>query len=164
MRQIGDRFSAGADGIALCHGGKAETRDLRKDEPHPVAAFASLPEFGDDVAVNGPLGIDKALEIVRVGHGGAPFGGGDGRLPTAERLEAGWQGLILSPRIARSCLEYASLLVPHSIGNVGFPALELRLGFGLGVLDLRLGTWGLRLGWAWGLGLWGLDGFRGRGG
>src|SRR5262245_52191666 len=42
--------------------------DLRKDEPHPVASLAAAAKFGAHTVVNGVLGVDESLEIVRVVH------------------------------------------------------------------------------------------------
>jgi hypothetical protein len=45
-----------------------QTRDLREDEPHPVAFLSAVPQFGADLVINWVLGIDKSLEVVRAAH------------------------------------------------------------------------------------------------
>lgn len=44
--QVGPRFIQSADRIVLGHRAHAETGELRKDEPHPVAALGTGGQFG----------------------------------------------------------------------------------------------------------------------
>lgn len=45
-----------------------KTGDLRKDKPHPVAGLSSGTEFCEDCVVDALLRVEKALEVVSVGH------------------------------------------------------------------------------------------------
>src|ERR1700735_4710684 len=69
LRLIGGRKSK-------CDGGRApaESSDLGKDEPHPVAHFPSGPQFGNDLLDDRILRLDKALQIVSIDIIGRFFG------------------------------------------------------------------------------------------
>jgi hypothetical protein len=58
----------------LRHRAEAETPDLRKDEPHPVASLAPVRKFFDDQPIDWLLGLYEALEIERIAQSAAPFG------------------------------------------------------------------------------------------
>ena len=47
---------------------QAESRELRKHEPHPVAALGTGLEFGEHHVDHWGLGGDEAVKGVRVGH------------------------------------------------------------------------------------------------
>ncbi len=63
VREISERFRARADRKTLRHRAEAEPRDLRKDEPHPVAPLAAGREFGADIGVDAVLRVDEALIV-----------------------------------------------------------------------------------------------------
>jgi hypothetical protein len=48
----------------LRHRAETESRQLGKDEPHPVAALASSRQFIDHLLVDAFLRSDKALQLV----------------------------------------------------------------------------------------------------
>lgn len=56
------------------HGCKAvgstvpKTGDLRKDKPDPVAGLSPGPQLIKDCVIDALLRVEKALEIVNVGH------------------------------------------------------------------------------------------------
>ncbi len=68
MLQIGDRFSARADGVTLRHRAVAEAGDLREDEPHPVAALGAGTELRKYPWKRRGLSVDKSLQIVWIVH------------------------------------------------------------------------------------------------
>src|SRR5690606_4016587 len=63
MPQVGERLVAIGDGVALGPGAMAQTRDLREDEPHPVALLVPRLQFRQGARVEGVLGIDEALQV-----------------------------------------------------------------------------------------------------
>ena len=62
--RLGERRDRKAGG----GGAAAETGELRKDEPDPVTALGSGPQFGDDRVVNRCLGVDEPLQVEDVGR------------------------------------------------------------------------------------------------
>jgi hypothetical protein len=52
-----------ADGISLSHGAIPQTRQLRKDEPHPVRLLASIDQLFNDLTIDLNLGVYEANEI-----------------------------------------------------------------------------------------------------
>ena len=66
--------------ITLRHLAATEPCYLRKDEPDPVTGLPSLPQFIHDAGVNGFLGIDEALQVVRVVCHGDGYGGRGSRV------------------------------------------------------------------------------------
>jgi hypothetical protein len=69
LGEVGAGFVERANGKVLCRWAVAEAAKLRKDEPHPVRRFAAGAEFSEDAAVDIGLGVEKALELERIGHG-----------------------------------------------------------------------------------------------
>ena len=47
-------------GVAFCHGAKAQSSKLWKDEPHPVGLLVASRQFLDDPVVHGSLGLYEA--------------------------------------------------------------------------------------------------------
>src|SRR5271165_947371 len=68
MRQIGLRLVQRGEGVKDRCRAPAQSRDLRKDEPHPVALFPTGPKLRADPRVDGRLRFDKALQVKAVGH------------------------------------------------------------------------------------------------
>src|SRR5579871_4552831 len=56
MSKVLARFLWALDGELLCSGTEPQAVDLRKDEPHPVAAFVASPDFGESAVVDAFLG------------------------------------------------------------------------------------------------------------
>ena len=73
MAKVSDGFSARADREAPRHRAEAETRDLRKDEPHPVASFAPARKLLDDLSIDRLLGLYEAPEIERIAQSAGSF-------------------------------------------------------------------------------------------
>src|ERR1017187_5907442 len=77
MRKVGFGLRAAGDGEVLRHVAGAEAGNLREDEPHPVAALASCAKLDEHLREDAGLGIDEALEVVRIGcrscHGAISF-------------------------------------------------------------------------------------------
>ena len=51
------------DGISLSHGAMTQTRQLWKDEPHPVGPLVSISQLLNDLAIDLSLGVHKPNEI-----------------------------------------------------------------------------------------------------
>jgi hypothetical protein len=51
------------DGISPSHGAMPQTRQLRKDEPHPVGLLASIDQLFNDLTIDLNLGVSEANEI-----------------------------------------------------------------------------------------------------
>jgi hypothetical protein len=68
ISQIAPSFSYIPDRISLSHGAVPQTRQLRKDEPHPVGALESAGQLLNDMTIDFSLGIYEANEI-RLCHG-----------------------------------------------------------------------------------------------
>jgi hypothetical protein len=51
------------NGISLSHGAMPETRQLRKDKPHPVSSLASIGQLLNDLTIDLSLGVHEANEI-----------------------------------------------------------------------------------------------------
>ena len=51
------------DGISLSHGAMTQTRQLGKDEPHPVGLFASIGQLLNDLTIDLSLGVHETNEI-----------------------------------------------------------------------------------------------------
>lgn len=64
--EIGLRFVERRDAEQLRGGTASEAGELRKDEPHPVALLGAGAELGKDGFIDAVLGVDEALEIVRI--------------------------------------------------------------------------------------------------
>ena len=62
MRQIRARFLQGLDGVKLAAIAAAQARDLREDEPHPVALLPAGSQFRQDARIDLCLRGDKALQ------------------------------------------------------------------------------------------------------
>src|SRR5882724_4453569 len=63
MAEIGARLIDGADTVKPGDRGSAETGQLRKDEPHPMASLAARAQFGKDGFENRRLCRHEALQI-----------------------------------------------------------------------------------------------------
>ena len=50
--EVSPRLFERADRVALGHRAAAQAGELRKDEPHPVTAFAAGAQLGHDLVVN----------------------------------------------------------------------------------------------------------------
>ena len=68
MLQVSLGLVEGDDGKLLCHVAVAKTGNLRKDKPDPVARLSPSSEFGEDYAIDALLCVEKAVEIVDIGH------------------------------------------------------------------------------------------------
>jgi len=66
MQQVGLPFLPPRDRIPLGHRARTEASDLRKDEPHPVRAFAAVAQFLQYLLEDRRLRIDEALQMERV--------------------------------------------------------------------------------------------------
>ena len=51
------------NGISLSHGAMPETRQLRKNKPHPVSSLASIGQLLNDLTIDLSLGVHEANEI-----------------------------------------------------------------------------------------------------
>jgi hypothetical protein len=51
------------DGISLSHGAMTQTRQLWKDEPHPVGPLVSISQLLNDLAIDLSLGVHEPNEI-----------------------------------------------------------------------------------------------------
>ena len=51
------------DGISLSHGAMTQTRQLRKDEPHPVGPLVSISQLLNDLIIDLSLGVHEANEV-----------------------------------------------------------------------------------------------------
>src|SRR5262249_62386637 len=51
------------DGISLSHGAMTQTRQLRKDEPHPVGSLVSISQLLNDLTIGLSLGVHEANEV-----------------------------------------------------------------------------------------------------
>jgi hypothetical protein len=60
---IGDRVF---ECVAFSRRAETETVELRKDEPHPVAPLAAVPQLFEDTGVNRFLGLCEAVQFERV--------------------------------------------------------------------------------------------------
>jgi hypothetical protein len=69
MLEIGFGLIEGTNGELLRHATATKPGDLRKDEPDPVTRLSPSTEFSEDCVVGGLLCVEKAVEIVNVGHG-----------------------------------------------------------------------------------------------
>ena len=67
MGEIGPGFVDRADGVILCRRASTQPRDLREDEPHPVALFLPGSDFGEGGLEYAGLCFDEALQLERVG-------------------------------------------------------------------------------------------------
>src|SRR5580704_14430356 len=68
MGEIGQGFVQRRDGEPNRRRALPESRDLRKDEPHPVALFPPCPKLLADFGVDGRLRLHEALQVKAVGH------------------------------------------------------------------------------------------------
>src|SRR5215469_1654080 len=68
MREVRPGLRERVDRVPPRHGAEAETRDLREDEPHPVAALEARAKFRDRALVYAAsvLRGDEPLQLVRV--------------------------------------------------------------------------------------------------
>ena len=55
------------NGVAVGHSASPETRELWKNEPHPMGALTSARKFLDDLRVDLRLSVDEANEV-SLGH------------------------------------------------------------------------------------------------
>jgi hypothetical protein len=55
------------NGVAVGHSASSETRELWKNEPHPMGALTSARKFLDDLRVDLRLSVDEANEV-SLGH------------------------------------------------------------------------------------------------
>ena len=69
MLEIGLSLVEGGDGELLRRSAATKTGDLREDKPDPVTRLSPSTEFSEDCVVGGLLCVEKAVEIVTVGHG-----------------------------------------------------------------------------------------------
>jgi hypothetical protein len=53
------------NGVAVGHSASSETRELWKNEPHPMGALTSARKFLDDLRVDLRLSVDEANEVPR---------------------------------------------------------------------------------------------------
>src|SRR5262245_13216917 len=51
------------DGISLSHGAMTQTRQLRKDEPHPVGQLVSISQLLNNLTIDFSLGAHEANEV-----------------------------------------------------------------------------------------------------
>ena len=51
------------DGISLSHGAMTQTKQLRKDEPHPVGPLVSISQLFDDLIIDLRLSVHEANEV-----------------------------------------------------------------------------------------------------
>src|SRR3546814_16242716 len=65
MVEIGLGFIKRCERIILRSGAVAESCDLRKNEPHPVALFLPTADLGECCVIGLGLRFDKAVEVVR---------------------------------------------------------------------------------------------------
>ena|SRR5215472_7715736 len=56
------------NGVAVGHSASPETRELWKNEPHPMGALTSARKFLDDLGVDLRLSVGEANEV-SLGHG-----------------------------------------------------------------------------------------------
>ena len=68
MGEISGRLVKRGDRKSHRHGALSQTRDLRKDEPHPVALFAAGPKLPADLLIDRGLRVDETFEVERVRH------------------------------------------------------------------------------------------------
>ena len=68
MVKIGLRLGARGDGKFVRHRARAESFDLRENEPHPVALFRPLAQLRNDAPIDERLSVNEALQIVSVVH------------------------------------------------------------------------------------------------
>src|SRR3546814_14593001 len=64
-----DLFIKRCERIILRSGAVAESCDLRKNEPHPVALFLPTADLGECCVIGLGLRFDKAVEVVGLIHG-----------------------------------------------------------------------------------------------
>src|SRR3546814_578364 len=69
MVEIGLGFIKRCERIILRSGAVAESCDLRKNEPHPVALFLPTADLGECCVIGLGLRFDKAVEVVGLIHG-----------------------------------------------------------------------------------------------
>jgi hypothetical protein len=63
VSQIASSLIHVPDGISLSHGAMTQTRQLRKDEPHPVGSLVSISQLLNDLAIDLSLGVHEANEV-----------------------------------------------------------------------------------------------------
>ena len=51
------------DGISLSHGAMTQTRQLWKDEPHPVGPLVSISQLLNDLIIDLSLGVYEPNEV-----------------------------------------------------------------------------------------------------
>ncbi len=68
MGCVGCRLLAAANRKVLGSFTGAETANLRKDEPHPVAGFSPLSQLLTDLCVHGILRVKKSSQIECIVH------------------------------------------------------------------------------------------------
>lgn len=66
MPQIRLRLIDRSDRVHLAHLAEPQSRNLRKDEPHPVPRLAPAPQFRTRLLVCALLRLNKTLKIVRI--------------------------------------------------------------------------------------------------
>src|SRR3546814_21072061 len=69
MVEIGLGFIKRCERIILRSGAVAESCDLRKNEPHPVALFLPTADLGECCVIGLGLRFDRAVEVVGLIHG-----------------------------------------------------------------------------------------------
>jgi hypothetical protein len=67
VRKIGFGFVDTSNRVFLGRRARAETFDLGKNEPHPMGFLLAGLQFVPDLAVDGVLRVDEALQVVGVG-------------------------------------------------------------------------------------------------
>src|SRR5690606_5295329 len=65
MVEIGARLDQVGDGVEPRGGASSEPRDLREDEPHPVAALGAGPQLAERLVVDAALRLDETGEVSR---------------------------------------------------------------------------------------------------
>src|SRR6266542_6180942 len=68
MRHVGGGFGKRRDGERLRRHAMAEPRNLRKDEPHPVAALAAGTKLSQHGRIYGLLRVDEPLQSKAIVH------------------------------------------------------------------------------------------------
>src|ERR1700676_5569294 len=66
VTEIGRGFVERANRVFLRRRTLAESFDLWKDEPHPMAFLATREQFALNLVVDASLGVEKALEMVGI--------------------------------------------------------------------------------------------------
>ncbi len=64
MREIGASLIERTNGELLREGTRAQTRDLREDEPHPVTGLATTPQLHQSAGKCPILGNQESIEVI----------------------------------------------------------------------------------------------------